>query len=544
MMLHLLLLSVADPPPYTFNLDQSVTCPRDVNDAWYSHHAKNVGKPMPVHANSSAALKAVIASLPTMLDENLKTLHAPSAMLVASVNGDLLAEVYRGTARLGKQVPVTGDSGFMIASNSKIFTSVMMYQLRDRGLLPQGLDTTVASIMRGWVEPAAPVGSPSGKSRRGLTLRALATHSSGLPREVPAGTSEAEILANVGKGQMLFPQFASTAYSNLGLNLLGRAIEKVTGGTSWEEWVATEIMAPLGMHRSGPCLRSAAEAASIVDGVEPLSGNLVPRPYTNTSECPWDSPAGRVFSTPADMARWAGFLSGAYAAPDVLDPSTVLELRTTAALQPDGISAVSGATFEAAFSHGRWTFNKLGCLDGYRSAISMVPQLGLTVFAAAASTCDYFGDGDAVGFPIVSKLIPALDTIITARFEQAAAAPPNAHDFVGSYCGTGAGQALVISEAGGKLVIDQPGPFSDYPWTLLPLSGEPDGFRLLMREPSRLTPGCSAAAWPGAQLCHTSCFRQMGRGDIGLLFFQRNASGHVASLSSGTFACDRTLGRN
>ena len=44
-------------------------------------------------------------------------------------------------------------------------------------------------------------------------------------------------------------------------------------------------------------------------------------------------------------------------------------------LQADGISAVGGATLEAAFSHQRWTFNKLGCLDGYRSATTVVPSL-------------------------------------------------------------------------------------------------------------------------------------------------------------------------
>ena len=36
--------------------------------------------------------------------------------------------------------------------------------------------------------------------------------------------------------------------------------------------------------------------------------------------------------------------------------------------------------------------------------------------------------------------------------------------------------------------------------------------------------------WPGAQLCHTSCFRQMARGDAELLRFVRNSSGHVTSM--------------
>jgi hypothetical protein len=134
------------------------------------------------------------------------------------------------------QVPVTRDSGFRIASNSKVFTSMMLYQLRDLGKLPQGLDTPVAQIMPGWTEPAQPYGDAGAVSTRGLTLRALATHASGLPRETPsAGATEQAILEAIGDAHMLFPMYSSTAYSNLGVALLGRTLEKVTGGFTWEE---------------------------------------------------------------------------------------------------------------------------------------------------------------------------------------------------------------------------------------------------------------------------------------------------------------------
>ena len=110
-----------EPPPYTFNLDQSVPCPRDVNDLWYSgrHHVAT-----PVTANVSAELSQLIESVPQMLDADLARLGAPSSMIVAVQNGQVLFESYRGTMRVNKSVPVTADSGFMIASNSKVFTSV------------------------------------------------------------------------------------------------------------------------------------------------------------------------------------------------------------------------------------------------------------------------------------------------------------------------------------------------------------------------------------------------------------------------------------
>ena len=39
-------------------------------------------------------------------------------------------------------------------------------------------------------------------------------------------------------------------------------------------------------------------------------------------------------------------------------------------VQADGLSGVSTGTFEAAFSHGRWSFNKLGCVGGFRADVS------------------------------------------------------------------------------------------------------------------------------------------------------------------------------
>ena len=101
----------ADPPPYTFSLDQSIPCPRDLDDTWYSQRKAD---PAPILPNASTALAGVLSSIPEMLDGNMKTLNAPSAMFIAYQNGKKLFESYRGTARLHKAVPVTASSGFRI----------------------------------------------------------------------------------------------------------------------------------------------------------------------------------------------------------------------------------------------------------------------------------------------------------------------------------------------------------------------------------------------------------------------------------------------
>jgi CubicO group peptidase (beta-lactamase class C family) len=108
---------------------------------------------------------------------------------------------------------------------------------------------------------------------------------------------------------------------------------KVTNGT-WEEWVAAEIMQPLGMRASGPCLRTAADVASLVDGVNPETGRKVPY-APHTDKCPWGAPCGSIFSTAADMAAWVGFLAGhpSAAAAAVLDAASVREMQSTMMVQ-------------------------------------------------------------------------------------------------------------------------------------------------------------------------------------------------------------------
>ena len=131
------------------------------------------------------------------------------------------------------------------------------------------------------------------------------------------------------------------------------------------------------------------------------------------------------------------------------------------------------------------------------------------------------GDGDAVGFPIVSKLIQPLEEILTKRFDDAQKSlPPTAADLIGRYkCGSGV--STIARAADGTLQIDRLG---TYPWSLLPLDGQPDAYRLLMRTLPMTHAGCESKEYPGANLCQPSCFRQMARGDIELLYARRNHS--------------------
>ena len=108
-----------------------------------------------------------------------------------------------------------------VASISKVFTDVLLYALRDAGVV--GLDDDVADYVKGFET------KHYGDTKEVVTLGALASHLSGLPREIPAAdfTSaddpEADVLAALSTTYPVLPPNRRFHYSNLGVGLLGRA---------------------------------------------------------------------------------------------------------------------------------------------------------------------------------------------------------------------------------------------------------------------------------------------------------------------------------
>ena len=360
----------------------------------------------------------------------------------------------------------------MIASNSKTFAAVTLFQARDLGLLPQGLDTPVSALLPAFaIQPPNNVAASGAAgplpSKRPITLRALAMQVGGLPREAPESESlppnatmqqtEDDILRNLAKLTQISQQFTEPHYSNLGLALVGRAIGKAVG-KPWEQYLMESVLRPLGMNDTGnpsDYVAGAGARANLIDGVDPDTSLKVPVPVAMVDH--WSGPAGSMHSSMRDMLTWMNFLMdvgtpaqrAVFA--EVLDPATRAEMRNSGFLMGDGISAIGSGVFETTFTHGRWASNKLGCVSGYRSAMSMVPSLGLAVFGVATSTCDLRGDGDAIAFPVTASLVPAVSRVLAdadAKAQAAALPPPQGSILTaieGQYCSTNPDLAMTIA---------------------------------------------------------------------------------------------------
>ena len=173
--------------------------------------------------------------------------------IVRGGEGDILC---LGTSSLAQRQPPRVDTVFPIGSITKTFTGILLADMIARG------DVELSDPVHHYLPPAA---APQGWQGREINLLDLATHTSGLPR-MPAymkptarkllswqllrdryrGHSVEELYERLGVIALASPPGTSFRYSNLGMGLLGHALERAAD-VGYEELIRGRIAAPLGM---------------------------------------------------------------------------------------------------------------------------------------------------------------------------------------------------------------------------------------------------------------------------------------------------------
>ncbi|MEI6417553.1 MAG: serine hydrolase domain-containing protein [Sphingomonadales bacterium] len=149
-----------------------------------------------------------------------------------------------GFADVASKKPMTADTRFRIASNSKLFAAIAILQLREAGKLR--LDDPVVKYLP-WFTP-----KPAGPDDGPITIEQLLSHSSGLSREANDHWSswnfptEAELKALTPGRQASFPPQTRWKYSNFAFAIAGQIVEQVTG-QRWADYVTANILKPLNM---------------------------------------------------------------------------------------------------------------------------------------------------------------------------------------------------------------------------------------------------------------------------------------------------------
>ncbi|MGW9174765.1 serine hydrolase domain-containing protein [Streptomyces decoyicus] len=246
------------------------------------------------------------------------------------------------------------DVQYRIGSLTKTFVAVLVLRLRDEGLLR--LEDPVGRHLDGTPVPDA-------------TIAQLLAHSSGLAAETrgpwwerTSGELRPEQADLFDERPQRLPAGRRHHYSNPGYALLGALVERLRGGTPWDEVLRNEVLKPLGMGRT--TLRPERPHASGW-AVHPWADAVLPEPAEDTGLM---GPAGQLWSTLQDLCRWAAFLLRGDGR--VLSASSLAEMRTPAAPpEPNAWDAGYGLGVQLVRREGRLLAGHVGSMPGFLAAL-------------------------------------------------------------------------------------------------------------------------------------------------------------------------------
>lgn len=299
---------------------------------------------------------------------------------VAVVSGDeLLYARGFGASRRDGGVAVTPDTVFEIGSLTKSMTALAILQLAEDGLLE--LDDPVREHLP-WFRVADEAASEQ------ITLRHLLTHTSGLPATSHAvvwqdfdriENSVEEGVRALRDVELAHAPGGELEYANTGYATLGLVIEAVSG-LSWSDYLAAELLQPLGMNRSGLTLADQSRFELAVPHTWRL-GTLQP----TVSPAAFMGPAGSTpVSTVTDMGRYLqAWLRPAESGP--ITPTTVA--RATTAEAPYSGDAHYGLGLIVGEQHGERVVYHTGGTVGSSTYLTFLPEhdLGVVVLSNGLS---------------------------------------------------------------------------------------------------------------------------------------------------------------
>ncbi|WP_433444668.1 serine hydrolase domain-containing protein [Nonomuraea sp. CA-141351] len=294
--------------------------------------------------------------------------------LTAAIVRDGRQAWFGGRGRVD-DAPPTPATQYRIGSITKSMVAVVVMRLRDEGALR--LSDTLEEHL-----PGTPLGH--------LTIAQLLSHTAGLTAEPPTawwertpGVPVADLLERLGPGELKHRPGRRFHYSNLGFALLGELVARVRG-TTWLKALQAEVLEPLGMNDT-----TARPRAPHATGyaVHPYADVVLAEPEHDADAM---GPAGQLWSTPHDLARWAAFVGGETG--DVLSPDTLAEMREPAGVDDgDAWTGGFGLGLQLARVSGRRLAGHSGSMPGFLATVWADPADGVGVLFMANTTSGMSG---------------------------------------------------------------------------------------------------------------------------------------------------------
>lgn len=311
-----------------------------------------------------------------------------------------------GTGKVGGVTP-DADVQYRCGSITKTFVAVQIMRLRDEGRLdltdplerhlPGAFDgVTIAQLLAHAAGLRAETAAAWWERTAGGDFADLVTHSLHPAADADADPSGPDP-ARLGRPGRRFH------YSNVGFALLGEVVARLCG-SPWPQALRAELLDPLGLNRT--TIRPQAPHASGF-AVHPYADVLLAEPEHDAGAM---APAGQLWTTVNDLARWMAFLRPHPAtspgnAP-LLAPDTLAEMR-----EPQAIDDRPGEPWTGAHGLGLQVWN----VNGERSFGHGGSMPG---FLAVIRISEATGDGAVIMANATAGLRPSLAEDLQRIFSE------------------------------------------------------------------------------------------------------------------------------
>jgi CubicO group peptidase (beta-lactamase class C family) len=279
-----------------------------------------------------------------------------------------------GHSNAKNSAKATTNTLYSICSNSKLFTSVALMQLRDEGKV----------TLRDPVKKHLDWFSVIQKDTKSIpvTIEGLLTHSSGLMREATGFywdgpdfpfPERQQVKENIGKQEMLFAGSRHYQYSNIGLTLAGEIVEAVSG-QNYHEYIRENVLSPLDMNDTYSSMPSKKYGKQLAIGYSAMKRDGK-RDKVKLFDARAIDPAAGFASSVNDYAKFAKWQFRLLndGGNEVLDHNTLREMQRPHWVM-DNWKSARGLGFGAYRINGDTYVGHGGSCPGYRSSFMLNPK--------------------------------------------------------------------------------------------------------------------------------------------------------------------------
>jgi CubicO group peptidase (beta-lactamase class C family) len=337
----------------------------------------------------------------------LQTVGLPGIIIGLTDKSGFEATVSVGWSNIDTREPLAAEQLFQIGSITKGFTGLCVHALAGEGKID--LDSKASSYL-----PEVPWPDAN------ITVIQILNHSSGLPRA-------AALFPNVPDKKLWLGNQPGrqVQYSNLGFEILGEIISKVSG-QPYSAFLKERIFAPLGMTGAKPYI-TLSDRWKYPTGYVPAQENYPPLSRSRLVQGEFDEmsvASGSIAATSADMCKYLRFVlkMGSGHAEPILSATgakQLLERDVAADIFVKGDRYASG--FGKVNIGGITCLHHTGSVDLFSSSYHADPETGVACFASA--------NGRLLAYRPTNITAYAIELMRAARKSTSMPARPSLKDF-------------------------------------------------------------------------------------------------------------------